>query len=206
MKIDRREFVSCASAGAALSVFAAFTPVRVFALSEDAAVAHVRATIDEILPLAQRPGSAESKAPELLEIMRRRVAMAQIARFVAGFAWRSMSNDQRDQFVGAVSRSLSVVYARRFQEYFGDIQSGESYTLGGVIDAGRKGMLVRTLIARHAVAPILVEWLVTDRPGQTIIADIVFDGVSPMRKEFCEILLAGEAAAQIDWCQLVPYD
>jgi phospholipid transport system substrate-binding protein len=47
-----------------------------------------------------------------------------------------------------------------------------------VVDAGRKGMLVKTTIQRSGEAPVGVEWLVTDQPGQALIADIIIEGVS----------------------------
>ena len=50
--------------------------------------------------------------------------------------------------------------------------------MGRVIDAGRKGMLVKTKILRSGGAPLGVEWLVTDQPGQILIADIVIEGIS----------------------------
>jgi phospholipid transport system substrate-binding protein len=88
-----------------------------------------------------------------------------------------MNEDQQGRFVAAFKRYLSVIYARRFQEYSGG-GSGPAYTLDGAIDAGNKGILVKTRIARAEGAPVLVEWLVSDKPGRTVIADIVIEGVS----------------------------
>jgi phospholipid transport system substrate-binding protein len=50
--------------------------------------------------------------------------------------------------------------------------------MGRVIDAGRKGMLVKTSLIRTGEAPVVVEWLVTDRPGRVVITDFVIEGVS----------------------------
>lgn len=175
MTIARREFIGLIM-GAALT---AGVPYSAVALSEPDAVAHVRLTIDELLELAKSAGDADAKAPRLLAIMEVRAAMPQIARFAAGVSWRGMTEDQQGRFVAGFKRFLSVVYARRFQEYSSaGEKGGPSYTMEGTVDAGRKGVLVRTLIAREEGAPVLVEWLVTDQPGRTVIADIVIEGVS----------------------------
>jgi phospholipid transport system substrate-binding protein len=48
-------------------------------------------------------------------------------------------------------------------------------------------MLVKTSIIRTGEAPVVVEWLVTDRPGRVVIADIVIEGVSMLISEREEI-------------------
>lgn len=177
MTIHRRELFGRAIMGLAIVMGAGVYPA--FALSKSDAADYVRVTIDELLTLAGTPGDADSKAPALLEIMQRRAAMPQIARFAAGVVWRDMTEDQQTRFVHAFERFLSVAYARRFQEYSGAVgQGGKPYTIEGVIDAGRNRLLVRTKVARAEGAPVLVEWLVTDQPGHLVIADIVIEGVS----------------------------
>lgn len=177
MKFGRRELLLRAMLGAAAAMSVEIVPAR--ALDEAAATGHVRATIEQVLALVADPGSTDAKAPALLEIMRSRAAMPQIARFAAGIVWRDMNEDQQKRFIGAFERFLSVVYARRFQEYSGGVKEGDqAYSVDGVSDAGRKGLLVKTRIARPDGAPVLVEWLVTDQPGRVVIADIVIEGVS----------------------------
>jgi phospholipid transport system substrate-binding protein len=56
-----------------------------------------------------------------------------------------------------------------------------------VIDAGRKGMLVKTSIIRAGEAPVAVDWLVTDRPGRIVITDFVIEGISMLITEREEI-------------------
>jgi phospholipid transport system substrate-binding protein len=48
-------------------------------------------------------------------------------------------------------------------------------------------MLVKTLIIRTGKAPVVVEWLVTDRPGRVVITDFVIEGVSMLITEREEI-------------------
>lgn len=175
--IGRREILRRVVLGSAAAMTLGIVPAQ--ALDEAAATDHVRSTIDQVLALVAEGGSSESKAPALLSIMRSRAAMPQIARFAAGVVWREMNDDQQKRFTEAFENFLAVIYARRFQEYSGGVKQGaDNYTVDGVINAGKKGLLVRTRIARPDGPPVLVEWLVTDQPGRVVIADIVIEGVS----------------------------
>jgi len=51
-------------------------------------------------------------------------------------------------------------------------------SVGGVSDAGRRGLLVASEVTQPQGKPVAVDWLVSDRPGRTVIADIVIEGVS----------------------------
>jgi len=101
---------------------------------------------------------------KLRDILDRYAAMPQIARFSAGLAWRDMSEAQQDRFTDAFGHYLSTVYARRFQDY-----SGVTVSVGEVRDGGRRGLVVETTVPQPKGQPIIVEWLVSDRPGRTVI-------------------------------------
>jgi phospholipid transport system substrate-binding protein len=187
MRIDRRELLNRTALAAFAGVIASVIPSLSHALSEDEATTHVRTTIDEVSVLVDSPANSASKAQGLLSIMEQRAAMPQIARFAAGFAWRGMSEDQQARFAAAFGKFLSGTYAGRFQEYASTGNTGETFKMGQVIDAGRKGMLVKTSILRTGSEPVEVEWLVTDRPGRVVIADIVIEGISMLVTEREEI-------------------
>ena len=187
MRIDRRDFLNRTALAVFAGVTAGLAPSLSHALSEDEATAHVQMTIDEIMALVDSSGDGASKASRLLAIMERRAAMPQIARFAAGIAWRGMNDDQQTRFVAAFGTFISRIYAGRFQEYAGGGPPGEGFKMGRVIDAGRKGMLVKTSIIRTGEAPVVVEWLVTDRPGRIVITDFVIEGISMLITEREEI-------------------
>ena len=187
MRIDRRDFLNRTALAVFAGVTAGLAPSLSHALSEDEATAHVQMTIDEIMTLVDSSGDGASKASRLLAIMERRAAMPQIARFAAGIAWRGMNDDQQTRFVAAFGTFISRIYAGRFQEYAGGGPPGEGFKIGRVIDAGRKGMLVKTSIIRTGAAPVVVEWLVTDRPGRIVITDFVIEGISMLITEREEI-------------------
>ena len=187
MRIDRRDLLNRMVLAVIAGATAGLAPSLSYALSEDEATAHVQITIDEISALVDSPGDSASKASRLLAIMERRAAMPQIARFAAGIAWRGMNDDQQTRFVAAFGTFISRIYAGRFQEYAGGGPPGEGFKIGRVIDAGRKGMLVKTSIIRTGAAPVVVEWLVTDRPGRIVITDFVIEGISMLITEREEI-------------------
>ena len=180
MQIDRRRLLRLASAATAVAVVA---PLPAFALSQDDATAHVRATIDEVVALVSGAGDTAVKAPRLLEIIERRAAMPQIARFAAGTAWRSMNEDQQDRYTAAFGKFLSHTYAGRFGQYSGTSSSGKQYEIVDVVDAGNKGLVVKSTIFQTNGPPVAVDWLVSDRPGRTVVADIVIEGISMLVTE-----------------------
>ena len=107
--------------------------------------------------------------------MERRAALPQIARFAAGRVWREMSDEQQSRYVDAFSSYIARIYARRFGEY-----SGETVTLARAIDAGKKGILVQSVVSQpKGGQPVPVDWLVSDRAGgDAKIVDIIIEGVS----------------------------
>ncbi|MEM8989325.1 MAG: ABC transporter substrate-binding protein [Pseudomonadota bacterium] len=177
---NRRIFLT--GIGAAAMAAIGFVPAPALALSGDEAKAHVEAVVEEVLALVRSDGSTGEKADRLGTVMEKRAAMPQIARFAAGRAWRDMSEAQQDRYVPAFTRFVSTMYARRFQDY-----SGETVTVLDAVDAGKKGFLVKSSVTQAGGAPVNVEWLITDRPGRTVLADIIIEGISLLTTQREEI-------------------
>ena len=178
MKIDRRNFLNQVGLTLISGAMIGLAPTRSHALDADQATAHVQAIVNEVSALVDSNGDSAAKATQLRQIMEERAAMPQIARFAAGAAWRGMNAEQQARFVDAFAKFISTAYYGRFQEYVSAERSAESLKIGRVVDAGRKGMLVKTKISRNGEAPVSVEWLITDRPGRVLVADIVVEGIS----------------------------
>ena len=186
----KRDFLTT---GAGIAAALMLAPGAALALVADEAEAHVQATVDELLALVREPGTAEEKAPRLREIVERRAALAQMARFSAGIEWRSMTEDQRARYSDAFAGYFARIYARRFETY------GEpTVTIDGTVDAGSKGILVKSRFLRTDGPPVFFEWLVTDRTGTILIADIVIEGVSTVVTQRNEITALISASADID--------
>ncbi|MEL6197553.1 MAG: ABC transporter substrate-binding protein [Pseudomonadota bacterium] len=143
------------------------------ALDATIAKAHVQSTLDEVLTLVRAPGEAAGKADAFRAILEKRAAMPQIARFAAGRLWNDMSADQQERYTDAFTHYVSTVYARRFQEY-----SGQEVVLGQTRDKGRRGIEVASRVQGGGQPVVNVAWVVSDRPGRTVLADIVIEGVS----------------------------
>lgn len=185
MTFDRRAFL--ARSVAALAIGAGFSTAALpaFALEQDAARQHVATTVDEVLALVRTSGSPDAKAPQLRRIMEARATMPQIARAAAGLAWRQMDAEQQARYTDAFISYVATIYARRFQEY-----EGQQIEIGQVRNAGSKGLLVQSTVVGDG-APIVVEWLVSDRSGSVAINDIVIEGVSlvlTQREEIAQML------------------
>ncbi|MGF1551626.1 MAG: phospholipid-binding protein MlaC [Paracoccaceae bacterium] len=143
------------------------------ALEPEEAKSFVQETTDEMLELVRSDASASEKADRFEALMERRGAMPQIAKFAAGRIWREMDEGQRDAFADAFAHWLAVTYSRRFQEY-----SGQTIEIVETRDAGNRGIEVVTRVVGGGQAPVRVVWLVSDRPGRTVLADLVIEGVS----------------------------
>ena len=174
MRLARRRFITGL---AVLAGLAAAGPA--FALTEQQAKDHVRVTLEELKALLQSPGSGASRAPKLRAIMESRANMPLMARFSAGTAWRSMDAAQQQRFTKAFSHYISVVYARRFDEYAGNPQ----FQIGNAVDAGKKGILVDSPIQVPNQGPVNVQWLVSDRGGRVEIIDLVIENISMLQTQ-----------------------
>jgi phospholipid transport system substrate-binding protein len=85
-----------------------------------------------------------------------------------------MNEAQKIRYVDAFSHYISVIYARRFD----DFGSQPEIALGRTIDAGRKGLLIESPMVFSDGKKVAVEWLVSDRGGKVEIIDLVIEGIS----------------------------
>lgn len=129
----------------------------------------VTTVIADLRALVSRKASAE----EFLDLLDQKGAIPQVGKFAMARNWREMSGGQQDTYQAAFRGYISRTYAKRFSDY-----SGEDIIVTGSTDAGRKGVLVKSLLKRPNAQDTTVEWLVTDRLGPPKVADIIFEGVS----------------------------
>ncbi|MEM7497877.1 MAG: ABC transporter substrate-binding protein [Pseudomonadota bacterium] len=170
---SRRTLLAGLAAFGLATPLSGIAPGRALALDPAGAKDHVRATIDEVLALVKSDGETGVKTEAFQAILEKRAALPQIARFAAGTLWREMSGQQQAAYTDAFKRYVASVYAARFQEY-----SGQNVALGAVSDRGKRGIEISSTVTGGGQAPVKVDWLVSDRPGRTVIADITIEGVS----------------------------
>lgn len=180
--IERRQFLTAATAFLGAATLTAF-PAKA---SEDAAVALVKSVQDQILALVRSPGSAESKQAQFRQIMDENADMRQIAGFALGRYGRSMSEAQKTRYIEAFKNFVTHTYVKRFDEY-----QGETMGIVRTRDGGKSGYLVDTEIKRGSEPPLVVGWLISDRSGRPLVADLVVEGVSmntSQRSEFTSMI------------------
>ncbi|MEM1382639.1 MAG: ABC transporter substrate-binding protein [Pseudomonadota bacterium] len=154
-------------------------PVVARALDQSAARAHVQATIADIVELITVERTPAENAAGLISVIERRGAPLAIARFAAGRAWRGMTEDQQTRFADALIGFVARSYARQFRTVEATQEEvASAIELGDAVDAGKKGVLVQTLIRPPQVPPISMNFLVSDRPGKIAVVDILIEGVS----------------------------
>lgn len=152
---------------------AAALPLPAFALGSSEAERFMAGVVDDMRSLLTAGATPEQSAARFLQLLEAKAAVDQVAKFAMGRTWREMSGAQQAAYLKAFRGYISRTYARRFKDY-----SGEDIRIDGSVDAGRKGVLVKSSLLRPGADSVALEWLVTDRLGPPKIADIVFEGIS----------------------------
>lgn len=165
-----RRRVGALALGAGLS---ATVGLPAFAVSTKDAEAFVTTMIAELRALVQAGRGDAAGAASFLSLLEARASIDAVGKFAVGRAWRDMSAAQQGAYKTAFRNYISRTYQRRFREY-----AGEDIVVTGSTDAGAKGVLVASSLVRSGGKPLVVEWLVDDRSGKTLLSDIVFEGVS----------------------------
>ncbi len=119
-----------------------------------------------------------------------------IAQAVMKKYWDQLNDDQKRRF-SATFRQLSVAtYADKF-----DLYSGQRFELVEERPLKRGSMLIRTQLIRPDKDPVQLDYVLIQRSGRWLIANVVADGVSDlavkraeyesiMEKDGFEVLLA----------------
>lgn len=160
-----------AIAGSVALMALAAAPAR--ALDGAAAETFMKKVVADLRALIDAGASGPEGAARFLELLDARAAVPQVAKFAMGRTWRDMSEAQQTAYQAAFRKYIARTYAKRFGDY-----AGEDIVIVGSVDAGGKGVLVKSTLKRPQAEDIAVEWLITDRLGPPVIADIVFEGVS----------------------------
>lgn len=168
MDLSRRGALALACGG-----FLALRAVRASALSTDDAERFVAGVIEDLRKLINDGRDGAEGAAEFLALLERKSALDAVGKFAVGRTWREMSPAQREAYQKAFRGYISRTYQNRFDEY-----NGEDIIVSGAVDAGAKGILVKSKLTRASAEPVDLEWLVTDRSGKPLLSDVVFEGVS----------------------------
>lgn len=172
-----------ALAGAAALALAG--PARA-ALTAEEAQRFIEALIVDLEAILQARPERPQQIEKFMALFKRVSALPQIARFAAGTHWRAMSEAQQNAYLSAFERYAARAYTDNIGEY-----RGQTVEVVGASDAGRRGVLVNTLLKSPGEQDIKIDWLVSDRSGATLLSDIVAEGVSlaiAQREEFSAMI------------------
>lgn len=170
---------------AALAVVFGLSAPKAQALTESEARTFVERVSTEVINLITAPGSANQKEAAMRAILAENGDMRQIAGFAVGRYGREMSEAQKLRYVDLFERYIARAYTARFGEY-----AGQRITVGQAVDAGRKGVLVKSTVPYNNNV-LAVDWQIDDRTGSPKISDIQIEGVSlalSQRDEFTAML------------------
>lgn len=184
--MKRRAFLSLTGA---LALATTMSVSSAFAVSTDQARSLVQNVTTQVIALIKQPGAAQSKAGQLKSIMSQNVDMRQVAGAALGRYARGATPSQRDRYVAAYEDYVARTYADRFSEY-----GGETISINGAQDYGRKGVVVDSAVNANGQV-ISIKWQVRDdRSGQPKINDIIVEGlsmISSQQSEFEQMIQQG---------------
>ncbi len=176
--MKRRTFFALTSAFTLSTMMSASSA---FAVTTGEARSLVENVANQVLTLIRQPGAPQSKTGELKSIMAQSVDMRQVAGAALGRYARGTNPGQRDRYVAVYQDYVARIYANRFSEY-----SGETISINGAQDFGRKGVVVDSSVNANGQT-INIKWQVRDnRSGQPKINDIIVEGLSMISSQQAE--------------------
>lgn len=158
------------------------------ALSTGQAEDFVRSVIADVEAIVKAASPGDKRVDQFLTLFRRVAALPDIGRFTMGATWRSMSDAQKAAFHQAFETYAARAYASRVGDY-----TGQTIEVTGSQDLGKRGIVVRSLLRTPGAADIQIDWLVSDRSGKALLADIIGEGVSlsiSQREQFAAMVEA----------------
>ena len=183
--VSRRKLLIALSASAAVSWQGAFAA----APSEhtDGAAKFIDALAQQAINvLRDDSDSLKQREHNFRSLLSRGFDLPFIGRFVLGRHWRQATAQQRSDYLNLYSEFLLKTYSRRLSGF-----SGEKFAIAGARPAGKRDVMVRTLIKRPNAPVIKADWRVRVKDGQYKIIDVSVEGVSmavTQRAEFAAVV------------------
>jgi len=109
-----------------------------------------------------------------------------VGRFVVGRAWRSASDEERQEFLRLFKEFNVYNWGSRFDEY-----GGQQLKVRNVVPDGDKGYFIETEIGASDGNPFVVTWRVRQRPEGLRIVDLSVEGIwmsQTWRSEYASVL------------------
>src|SRR3954469_896744 len=144
--------------------------------------------IDSSDPIARR-------RERMAAILRRKVDIEGVGRFVLGRWWRQASPTEHQEYMRLFEETLVNNLSARLGEY-----RGVRILLDRAPQRGEDGVLVSTIIGRPNAAPCSLDWRVGEVGGQPKVMDVIAEGTSlrlTQRSEYSSVIQnhGGQVAA-----------
>lgn len=136
--------------------------------------------------IAANQSNDKERVKALRAIFENSVDSEWVAKFVLGKHWRRATDDQQKRYLAAYTPFIVSTYAKRFNEYTGEVLK--------VTDSRKaKGddVFVNTVLERPKAENVVIQFRVRSVGGKFRIFDVVVEGVSQLttqRSEFNTIV------------------
>lgn len=133
-------------------------------------------------------GTLEQREAQFRNLLAQGFDLDFISRFVLGKYWRRSSPEEQADYQALFREYILKTYSRRLGGY-----SGETFQIRNARPAGKKDVIVSTLIVQPNGPPIAADWRVRVYDNGYRIIDIMVEGVSmaiTQRDEFGTVVRA----------------
>ncbi|NIM22548.1 MAG: ABC transporter substrate-binding protein [Candidatus Latescibacteria bacterium] len=159
----------------------------------------MKSTIDEVLRIIrekdlQHPSKAEERRTQLEQVVGARFDYKEMSRRALGRPWRTLSNEQKEEFVDLFRTLLTNSYADKIETYSGEgVQYLNERTEQEYAEVRTKVLSAKTEIP--------LDYRLINRGEDWRVYDVVVDGVSLVnnyRGQFRKILSASSYSDLVD--------
>lgn len=140
------------------------------------AMGEVKATVDQVLRILNNPeykSAPAQRRQKLRSVISGHFDFAEMARSALGFHWRSLSEQQRREFVPVFTSLMEEAYMSRIESY-----SGQQIQFLREISEGSGYSEVYTNILQEGAQPISVNYRLEQTDSGWKVYDVMVDGIS----------------------------
>ncbi|WP_245829650.1 MlaC/ttg2D family ABC transporter substrate-binding protein [Thalassospira alkalitolerans] len=140
---------------------------------------------DAIAGLTDETLSDDIRRQNFVALMDRYFAMDVISRFVLGRYWRSISEDELNEFASLLQEYLALNYASQFKSF-----NGEQFVVGDESQQ-KKDTFVNSQFVRPDGPPVTIIWRLREFGDKYKIIDVTVEGLSmgiTQRDEFTTVI------------------
>ncbi|WP_258547329.1 phospholipid-binding protein MlaC [Thalassospira xiamenensis] len=149
---------------------------------------------EAIVGLTDQSLSNDTRRQNFVALMDRYFAMDVISRFVLGRYWRSISEEELNEFADLLQDYLALNYASQFKDF-----NGEQFVVGDEKQQN-KDTFVNSQFVRPDGPPVSIVWRLREFGDEYKIIDVTVEGLSmgiTQRDEFTAVIQknGGEVSA-----------